>query len=303
MLKVPDDAPQEHPPVVSGIDRWDTDLTLGGRYQVGQVLGYGTLTAVHRAHDVQWQREVAVKIPRRDHCGDLDTVRRLHREAQTHTELTHPGIVTVLDSGIETTLESGAEVPYLVLELINGTTLRELLETIGLLEVDEALRITGDVLAAVAYSHQRGIAHQDVSAGNVMLDVHGRVKLLDFGSAHNTAQSMMTQDMTATPEYVSPEHARGLATDARTDVYSVGCLLYQLLTGHTPFSGDSPVSLAYQHVHELPVPPSQRRPEIGTDIDAIVSRALAKPRSARYQHAEEFGEEIRAARLRRRPVA
>jgi len=275
---------------------------LGGRYRLEELLGHGTLTAVYRARDQQLHRDVAVKLPLPHHIGDPDATRRLQREAQTHAGLRHPSIVALLEAGTDTELWPGAEVSYLVLELLAGTTMRQLLDSTGWLEIEVALWITGEVLAAVGYSHDHNIAHQDVSAANVMLDANGAVKLLDFGSAHTTGQSMMTQDMTATPEYVSPEHAQGLATDPRTDIYAVGCLLYQLLTGKPPFTGDSPVSLAYQHVHEMPVLPSRRRPEISPEIDAIVARALAKSRSARYQHAPEFAAALHA-QTRRRPVA
>ncbi len=264
---------------------------LGGRYELDEVLGYGGMAEVYHGRDVRLGRDVAVKVLRSDLSRDPTFQARFRREAQSAASLNHPMIVSVYDTGQDD--DDNPPLPYIVMEYVEGPTLRDLLHNEGgRLTPDRALEIVADVCAALEYSHRAGIVHRDIKPGNVMLARDGTVKVMDFGIARAMAASSATVTQTAavmgTAQYLSPEQAQGDAVDARSDVYSTGCLLYELLTGVPPFTGDSAVALAYQHVREDAPPPSEVDPDLSPDIDAVVLKALAKNPDNRYQDAGEM---------------
>jgi beta-lactam-binding protein with PASTA domain/tRNA A-37 threonylcarbamoyl transferase component Bud32 len=274
-----------------------TNGTLGGRYELGELLGHGGMADVRKATDLRLGRTVAVKMLRTDLARDATFQARFRREAQSAASLNAPSVVAVYDTG-EDELE-GVRVPYIVMEYVEGQTLRELLRQGERLMPNRALEIAAGVLGALEYSHRQGIVHRDIKPANVMLAADGDVKVMDFGIARAVADSGATMTQTAnvlgTAQYLSPEQARGETVDARSDVYSTGCLLYELLTGRPPFQGESPVAVAYQHVRENPLPPSTLNPDIGPEADAIVMKALAKNPDNRYQSAAEMRADINRA--------
>ena len=283
-----------------------TPRLLGGRYQVGQLIGRGGMAEVHAGHDTRLGRTVAIKVLRSDLARDPTFLSRFRREAQSAAGLNHPSIVAVYDSGEDDETDaSGATValPYIVMEYVEGHTLREVLTEEQVMDPADAARVTEGVLDALSYSHRMGIVHRDIKPGNVMVTPAGAVKVMDFGIARaiaDTAATMtQTQSVIGTAQYLSPEQAQGQQVDARSDLYSTGCLLYELLTGRTPFVGDSPVSVAYQHVGQPPQPPSRHQPGLSPEMDAVVLHALAKDRDARYQDAAQFRSDLAAARTGR----
>ena len=277
---------------------------LGGRYELDGVVGRGGMAEVYRARDIRLDRVVAVKTLRDDLARDQTFQARFRREAQSAASLNHPSIVAVYDTGEDGS--SSSHVPYIVMEYVDGRTLRDLLRDDRRLLPERALEITDGVLRALDYSHRNGIVHRDIKPGNVMLTRTGDVKVMDFGIARavSDAQATMTQtaQVIGTAQYLSPEQARGERVDARSDLYSTGCLLYELLTGRPPFLGDSPVAIAYQHVRENPVPPSRLDPDIPAWADAIVLKAMAKNPADRYQSAADMRTDIKRA-LSGMPVA
>jgi beta-lactam-binding protein with PASTA domain len=270
--------------------------TVGGRYELGELLGRGGMAEVRRAVDQRLGRAVAVKQLRTDLAIDPTFQARFRREAQSAAGLNHPTIVAVYDTGEEVDPLTGVAIPYIVMELVEGPTLRDVLKDGRKILPERALELTQGVLDALGYSHKAGIVHRDIKPANVMLAPNGGVKVMDFGIARAVADTSATMTQTAavigTAQYLSPEQARGETVDSRSDLYSTGCLLYELLVGRPPFVGDSPVSVAYQHVRETPLPPSQLDPEISPEIDAVVLKALAKERSERYQSAKEMKDDI-----------
>ena len=280
---------------------------VGGRYELGEVLGHGGMAEVHRGRDVRLGRDVAIKILRADLARDPTFQNRFRREAQAAAGLNHPAIVSVYDTG-EDPPADGQDVPspYIVMEYVEGRTLREILNTEGHIAPDRAMRITAEVCSALDFSHRSGIVHRDIKPGNVMITDAGTVKVMDFGIARaladNAATVTATQAVIGTAQYLSPEQARGEAVDARSDVYSTGCLLYELVTGHPPFTGDSPVAVAYQHVRENPQTPSSANGMVSPALDSIVMKALAKNPLNRYQTAAEMREDLQRA-LAGQPVS
>ena len=275
---------------------------LGGRYELGDLIGRGGMADVHLGHDLRLGRPVAIKVLRTDLARDSSFLARFRREAQSAAGLSHPAIVGVFDSGEEAVVESGGatvQVPYIVMELVEGKTLRELLNEQRTLDPDEAARITAAVLAALEYAHERGLVHRDIKPANVMVTEAGAVKVMDFGIARaiaDTAATMtQTQAVMGTARYLSPEQAQGLDVDGRSDLYSVGCLLYELLAGRTPFQGD-PVSLVYQHLGEAPKAPSTHAARLPQALDAVTLHALEKKPEERYQDAAAFRADLNAAR-------
>ncbi|GAA0808465.1 Stk1 family PASTA domain-containing Ser/Thr kinase [Spirilliplanes yamanashiensis] len=264
---------------------------LGGRYQVGELLGYGGMAEVHRGRDLRLGRDVAVKMLRADLARDATFQERFRREAQNAAALNHPAIVAVYDTGEETGA-TGERLPFIVMEYVAGHTLKEVLAAEQRLQPRRALEIIADICAALEFSHRHGIIHRDIKPGNVMMTPNGQVKVMDFGIARALASGATTMTQTSavigTAQYLSPEQARGESVDARSDVYAAGCVLFELLCGHPPFVGDSPVSVAYQHVREDPKAPSDINPEVPPDVDAIVLKALAKNPLNRYQSAQEM---------------
>nr|BFE66856.1 Stk1 family PASTA domain-containing Ser/Thr kinase [Actinoplanes digitatis] len=264
---------------------------LGGRYQVGELLGYGGMAEVHKGRDLRLGRDVAIKMLRTDLARDATFQERFRREAQNSAALNHPAIVAVYDTGEEVS-STGEKLPFIVMEFVNGRTLKEVLAAEQRLQPRRALEMTADICAALEFSHRHGIIHRDIKPGNVMITQNGQVKVMDFGIARALASGATTMTQTSavigTAQYLSPEQARGESVDARSDVYAAGCVLFELMVGHPPFVGDSPVSVAYQHVREDPKAPSDINREVPPDVDAIVLKALAKNPLNRYQSAQEM---------------
>lgn len=268
---------------------------LGGRYEIGEVVGYGGMAEVHRGRDLRLGRDVAVKLLRADLSRDESFLIRFQREAQNSASLNHPNIVAVFDTGED------LGIPYMVMEFVNGRTLKEVLIAEGRFDYAAACEVVADMCSALDFSHKHHIIHRDVKPGNVMLSDTNQVKVMDFGIARALASNQATMTQTSavigTAQYLSPEQARGETVDARSDVYAVGCVLYELLVGHPPFTGDNPVSVAYQHVREEARPPSELNPNVPASVDAVVMKALAKNPENRYHSAGEMREDlIRAAR-------
>ena len=270
---------------------------IGGRYELGELLGRGGMAEVRRARDTRLGRTVAVKRLRTDLASDATFQARFRREAQSSAALNHPSIVSVYDTGEEMSTD-GSDVaqPYIVMECVQGRTLRDIIREGRKILPERALEITSDVLAALDYSHRTGIIHRDIKPANVMLTPSGDVKVMDFGIARAVSDASSTMTQTAavvgTAQYLSPEQARGETVDSRSDVYSTGCLLYELLTGRPPFVGDSPVAVAYQHVRENPSPPSDHDDQLDDEIDAIVLKSLAKRVEDRYQSSAAMRADI-----------
>ncbi|MGW3323499.1 Stk1 family PASTA domain-containing Ser/Thr kinase [Streptomyces virginiae] len=277
---------------------------LGGRYELSHVLGRGGMAEVYLAHDTRLGRTVAVKTLRADLARDPSFQARFRREAQSAASLNHPAIVAVYDTGED--YVDNISIPYIVMEYVDGSTLRELLHSGRKLLPERTLEMCIGILQALEYSHRAGIVHRDIKPANVMLTRTGQVKVMDFGIARAMGDSGMTMTQTAavigTAQYLSPEQAKGEQVDARSDLYSAGCLLYELLSVRPPFVGDSPVAVAYQHVREEPQPPSNFDPEITPEMDAIVLKALVKDPDYRYQSADEMRADIEAC-LDGQPVA
>ena len=277
-----------------------TGHLIGGRYELGELLGRGGMAEVRKGTDTRLGRVVAVKRLRTDLASDATFQARFRREAQSSASLNHPSIVAVYDTGEEWSEPGGGHEgvaqPYIVMEYVAGRTLREILREGRKILPERALEITSGVLSALDYSHRAGIIHRDIKPGNVMLTPSGDVKVMDFGIARaiSDASSTMTQTaaVVGTAQYLSPEQARGETVDSRSDVYSAGCLVYELLTGRPPFVGDSPVAVAYQHVREPAAPPSDHDADLPPEIDAIVMKALAKRVEDRYQSAAAMRSDI-----------
>jgi beta-lactam-binding protein with PASTA domain/predicted Ser/Thr protein kinase len=271
-----------------------TPAVLGERYEIGGVLGRGGMAEVHRGRDLRLGREVAVKVLRSDLARDPSFQVRFRREAQASASLNHPAIVAVYDTGEDRTA-TGAT-PYIVMEYVEGETLRDVLRREGPLPPERAMSLSADICGALDFSHRNGIVHRDVKPGNVMITPQGTVKVMDFGIARAVSDSAATMTSTAavigTAQYLSPEQARGESVDARSDVYSMGCLLYELVAGEPPFTGDSPVSVAYQHVREDPRVPSTINPGIPAELDAILLKAMSKNPANRYQSAADMRSDL-----------
>ena len=255
---------------------------LGGRYKLGEMIGTGGMADVYVAEDTRLARQVAVKVLRSDLARDPSFVARFRKEALAAAGLNHPGIVAVYDSGEE-------PAPYIVMELVSGHTLRELIHKGERVPLKRALEIGEGILAALEYSHERGIVHRDIKPANIMITDQGDVKVMDFGIARALADLgatlTSTWNIVGTAQYLSPEQALGEVADLRSDIYSTGCLLYEVLTGKPPFTGETPVSIAYQHVSGVLISPSELVPDLPAGIDVILSVALAKKPEDRYQSA------------------
>jgi len=267
-----------------------TPQHLSDRYELGEILGFGGMSEVHLARDLRLHRDVAVKVLRADLARDPSFYLRFRREAQNAAALNHPAIVAVYDTGEAATPRG--PLPYIVMEYVDGVTLRDIVHNDGPMPPRRALEVIADACQALNFSHQHGIIHRDVKPANIMISRTGAVKVMDFGIARALADTgnpvTQTAAVIGTAQYLSPEQARGEQVDARSDVYSLGCVLYEILTGEPPFVGDTPVSVAYQHVREDPVPPSQRLAGISPELDAVVLKALAKNPDNRYQSAAEM---------------
>ena len=260
-----------------------------GRYTVGQMIGTGGMADVYLGLDTRLNREVAIKVLRRDLAKDPAFVARFRKEALAAGGLNHPGIVAVYDSGEENNS------PYIVMELVSGQTLRQKLQA-GQLPLSTSLEIIKGILQALDYSHNKGIIHRDIKPSNIMITDSGDIKVMDFGIARATddigATLTNTWNVVGTAQYLSPEQATGEMADGRSDLYSLGCLMYELLTGRPPFTGDTPVSVAYQHVSSPLTPASQINPALDTNLDQMLEVVLAKDPNDRYQDAIAMLEDL-----------
>ncbi|GAB2571458.1 hypothetical protein GCM10027168_00190 [Streptomyces capparidis] len=270
-----------------------------GRYELQHLLGQGGMASVHLGLDKVLDRRVAVKTLHTDLCREAAFRERFRREAQAVAKLNHTNIVSVFDTGED--MIDGAPVPYIVMEFVEGKPLRDVLDEDiaqhGAMPTEKALEITADVLAALEASHEMGLVHRDIKPGNVMVTARGVVKVMDFGIARalQSGVTSMTQTgmVVGTPQYLSPEQALGRGVDARSDLYSVGCMLFELLTGRLPFDGDSPLAIAYQHVQEEPPAPSSINQAVPPAVDALVARALRKNPAERFPTADAMREEAK----------
>ena len=266
---------------------------LGARYQLGEMIGTGGMADVYIAKDQRLSREVAVKILRSDLAKDPSFVSRFRKEAKAAAGLNHPRVVAVYDSGEE-------PAPYIVMELVSGHTLRELIQGGARLPLDRALEIGAGILEAVDYSHQRGIIHRDIKPANVMITDTGDVKVMDFGIARAMddlgATLTSTWNVVGTAQYLSPEQALGEIAGAPTDIYSTGCLLYELLTGQPPFTGETPVSIAYQHVSGILNPARQIQPDLPESVEVMLEVAMAKKPEDRYESARAMLDDLNRIR-------
>jgi eukaryotic-like serine/threonine-protein kinase len=281
-----------------------TPRLLSERYELGEVLGYGGMAEVHRGLDTRLGRDVAVKVLRADLARDPQFQMRFRREAQNAAALNHPAIVAVYDTG-EVQSEFGP-LPYIVMEYVDGQTLREIVKTTGPMSQRQVIEVMADVCAALDFSHRHSIIHRDVKPANIMINLAGAVKVMDFGIARALGEGQnvtQTAAVIGTAQYLSPEQARGEAVDARSDVYAAGCVLFELLTGDPPFTGDTPVAVAYQHVREEPRRPSEINPSIPASLDAVVLKALSKNPLNRYQSAAEMRSDLVRVRNGQSPMA
>ncbi len=268
---------------------------LGERYELGAMIGTGGMADVYLAQDVRLNRQVAIKILRSDLARDPSFVTRFNKEALSVAALNHPGIVSVYDSGKEDS-PSGA-MPYIVMEFVEGKTLREIVNKGERFALNRAVEITEGILIALQYSHKNGIIHRDIKPGNIMITDNSDVKVMDFGIARALADTGATMTSTwniiGTAQYLSPEQATGTQADARSDLYSVGCLLYELLAGRPPFTGDTPVAIAYQHVSAPLIPITEIQESLNPDLNAFFSIALAKDANERYQSANAMLKDLK----------
>lgn len=267
---------------------------LSGRYRIDELVGRGGMATVYRGHDITLGRTVAIKILKAELAADSAFRTRFRLEAQAASRMSHPAIVRVYDAGEDVdTAEDGTTraVPYIVMELVQGHLLKDVISA-GPVSVADAIRYTDGILEALEYSHRAGVVHRDIKPGNVMVTEQGQVKVMDFGIARAVSDSSSTVAETTaiigTASYFSPEQAKGEPVDARADLYSAGVVLYELLTGRPPFRGDTPVAVAYQHVSEAPVPPSDVVASVPRSLDSVVLRALAKDPYQRFADAASF---------------
>jgi serine/threonine protein kinase/beta-lactam-binding protein with PASTA domain len=274
---------------------------IAGRYQLGNLIGRGGMADVYEGVDTRLGRIVAIKLLKSDLANDASFEARFRQEAQSSARMAHPTIVRIYDAGEEEGVDyNGNKIrrPYIVMEFVKGVVLRDLLHK-RRLTIEEALEYTDGVLTALSTSHRSGIIHRDIKSANIMITEAGAVKVMDFGIARAMSDSSSTQahsvGIQGTAQYFSPEQARGESVDGRTDLYSTGVLLYEMLAGRPPFRGETAVSVAYQHVSEAVTPPSEHNPQIPRELDAVVLQALAKDRNDRFQTADDFKEHLRAA--------
>ncbi|WP_420881938.1 Stk1 family PASTA domain-containing Ser/Thr kinase [Rhodococcus sp. (in: high G+C Gram-positive bacteria)] len=271
-----------------------TPRNLSSRYELGEILGFGGMSEVHLGRDLRLSRDVAIKVLRADLARDPTFYLRFRREAQNAAALNHPAIVAVYDTG-EAETDAGP-LPYIVMEYVDGDTLRDIIRSEGPMAPRRAMEVIADVCAALDFSHRNGIVHRDMKPANIMINRAGAVKVMDFGIARAISDSSSPMTQTAavigTAQYLSPEQARGEQVDARSDVYSLGCVLYEVLTGEPPFKGDSPVAVAYQHVREDPRQPSQVNPAVPLALDSVILKAMSKNPANRYQSAAEMRSDL-----------
>ena len=269
------------------------DSVFDGRYRIIRKLGAGGMANVYLAEDQELGRRVAIKILDGRHAADNSFIERFRREAKNAAGLSHPNIVSIYDRG------EAEGTYYIAMEYLSGRSLKELMVSRGPTPIKIAVEYTRQILAALGFAHRNGIVHRDIKPHNVVVDPDGRLKVTDFGIARSGGTSQMTEvgSIIGTAQYLSPEQARGAPVDQRSDVYSVGVVLYEMLTGKVPFTGETPLEIAMKHLSEVPVPPSEKRPDVPEDLDLIVLRALAKDPEDRYQTAGEMDADL--ARIQR----
>lgn len=279
----------------------DGNRIIAGRYELGELIGRGGMAEVYSGIDTRLGRTVAIKLLKADLAADSSFEIRFRQEAQASARMAHPTIVRVYDAGDEVSVDAnGVErhLPYIVMELVKGEVLRDVLRQRKLTQ-QEAIAYANGILTALEFSHAAGVVHRDIKPANVMITETSQIKVMDFGIARAVSDSSATlahtNGIVGTAQYFSPEQARGETVDLRTDLYSTGVLLYEMLTGKPPFTGDTAVSVAYQHVSENPVPPSMVNPLVSLALDSVVMKALAKDRFARFQAAGEFRAALAAA--------
>lgn len=273
---------------------------LAGRYSIGSFIGQGGMATVYKGTDTKLGRPVAIKVMKAELADDEDFRLRFRQEAQSASRMAHPTIVRVFDAGDDLiqTADGPKRLPFIVMEYVDGKNLREMLSE-GPLTIDESCRVIDSVLTALEYSHRAGIVHRDIKPANIMITKTGQVKVMDFGIARAVSETSSTLQQTTTilgtAAYFSPEQAKGESIDARTDLYSTAVMLYELLAGSIPFSGDTAVAIAYQHVSERAEPPSERNPEVTPELDRVTLYGLQKDRAKRFQTAAEFRGALRLA--------
>ena len=279
----------------------ENERLIAGRYRIGQLVGRGGMAEVYEGYDTRLGRTVAIKLLKSDLANDAIFEAKFRQEAQASARMAHPSIVRIYDAGEEETTDANGNLvktPFIIMELVKGRLLRDIIHE-GKVDVSRAVKFVSGILSALEVSHRSGVVHRDIKPANVMVGENDSVKVMDFGIARAVSDNSATQAATAgivgTAQYFSPEQARGDAVDARTDLYSTGVILYELLAGRPPFKGESAVSVAYQHVSEEAPLPSSHNSQVSGELDAVVVRAMAKDRDERYQNAEEFREHLQAA--------
>ena len=279
----------------------ENERLIAGRYRIGQLVGRGGMAEVYEGYDTRLGRTVAIKLLKSDLANDANFEAKFRQEAQASARMAHPSIVRIYDAGEEETTDANGNLvktPFIIMELVKGRLLRDIIHE-GKVDVSRAVKFVSGILSALEVSHRSGVVHRDIKPANVMVGENDSVKVMDFGIARAVSDNSATQAATAgivgTAQYFSPEQARGDAVDARTDLYSTGVILYELLAGRPPFKGESAVSVAYQHVSEEAPLPSSHNSQVSGELDAVVVRAMAKDRDERYQNAEEFREHLQAA--------
>ncbi len=279
----------------------NNERLIAGRYRIGSLVGRGGMAEVYEGYDTRLGRTVAIKLLKSDLANDPSFEEKFRGEAQASARMAHPSIVRIYDAGEEETTDSNGNLvktPFIIMELVKGKLLKEVIHS-GSVDIDKAIKYVIGILSALEVSHRSGVIHRDIKPANVMISENDAVKVMDFGIARAVSDNSATQAATAgivgTAQYFSPEQARGETVDARTDLYSTGVILYELLAGRPPFKGESAVSVAYQHVSELAADPSEFNPQVTPELNAVVIRAMAKDRDERFQSAEEFREHLLAA--------
>ena len=279
----------------------NNERLIAGRYRIGSLVGRGGMAEVYEGYDTRLGRTVAIKLLKSDLANDPSFEEKFRGEAQASARMAHPSIVRIYDAGEEETTDSNGNLvktPFIIMELVKGKLLREVIHA-GQVDIDKAIKYVIGILSALEVSHRSGVIHRDIKPANVMISENEAVKVMDFGIARAVSDNSATQAATAgivgTAQYFSPEQARGETVDARTDLYSTGVILYELLAGRPPFKGESAVSVAYQHVSEMAPNPSDFNPNVTPELNAVVMRAMAKDRDERFQSAEEFREHLLAA--------
>src|SRR5256884_5308444 len=263
------------------------DRVFDKRYVIKRKLGSGGMADVYLAEDQELGRPVALKLLDERHASDEQFVERFRREAQSAAGLNHPSIVSIFDRGY------AEGTYYIAMEFLDGRTLKELLVKNGPTPVPIAIDYARQILSALAFAHHNGIVHRDIKPYNIVVGGDGRLKVTDFGIARSgTSQMTEVGSIVGTAQYLSPEQARGAPVDPRSDLYSLGVVIYEMLTGKVPFTGDTPVEIAMKHLSQVPKPPSEWREEVPHDLDAVVMRALAKDPEQRYGSAEELGADL-----------